>query len=85
MLLKSAEELGISLGRFFLPGAMFDHIPFADAGYEAVSLIGIGKDSLSIHTANDSPEKLHARGFEQAGSLAIRLIEKLSGERLFQK
>ena len=64
MLRKSAEEFGISLGRFFLPGAMFDHVPFAEAGYEAVSLIGIGKDSLSIHTANDSPEKLHARGFE---------------------
>jgi hypothetical protein len=85
MLRKSAEELGIYLGCFLLPGAMFDHIPFAEAGFDSVSLIGIGRASLSIHTANDSSEKLHSKGFDQAGRLAIRLIEKLSGERLFQK
>jgi len=82
---QSAEELGIPMGRFSLPGAMFDHIPFAEDGYDAVSIIGIGKATWSIHTANDSPEKLHARGFGQAGGLAIRVIENLSGEKFNQE
>ena len=82
---QSAEELGISIGRFSLPGAMFDHIPFAEDGYDAVSIIGIGKASWSIHTANDSPEKLHTRGIGQAGRLAIRVIENLCGEKFNQE
>jgi len=77
---QSAAEKGISIGRFSLPGAMFDHVPFAEAGFNAVSIIGIGKHSISVHTANDSPEKLHERGFDQAGRLALGVIENLSGE-----
>jgi len=77
---QSAAEKGISIGRFSLPGAMFDHVPFAEAGFNAVSIIGIGKHSISVHTANDSPEKLHERGFDQAGRLALGVIENLSGK-----
>jgi hypothetical protein len=76
---QAADELGFSIGRFSLPGAMFDHIPFAVEGYDAISVIGIGKSTRWIHTAKDSPDKLHLRGFEQAGRLAVRVIEKLSG------
>jgi hypothetical protein len=45
-------------------------------------MIGIGKDSLSVHTAGDSPDKLYEGGFDQAGCLALRVIEKLSGENI---
>ena len=76
---KSAGELGIPVGRFSLPGALFDHIPFARAGYDALSLIGIGKSSLVVHSENDSPGMLHVDGFKQAGRLAIWVIERLSG------
>ena len=79
---QSADELGIPIGRFSLPGAMFDHVPFAEAGYDAITMIGIGKDSLSVHTAGDSPDKLYEGGFDQAGCLALRVIEKLSGENI---
>jgi len=78
---QSAAEFGIPLGRFFLPGAMFDHIPFAEEGYDALSLIAVGKGSGSIHTAGDSPEKLHIKGFDQAGRLALRVVEKFCGEQ----
>jgi hypothetical protein len=81
---QSAAELGIPLGRFFLPGAMFDHIPFAEDGYDTLSLIGIGKGSGSVHTAGDSPDKLHIRGFDQAGRLALRVVEKYCGEPVCQ-
>jgi hypothetical protein len=79
---QSCKELGFSISRFSLPGAMFDHIPFAEDKYDAVSIIGIGKTTWSIHTPKDSPDKLHLRGFEQAGRLAIRVIEKLSGTEI---
>jgi hypothetical protein len=75
---QSAEELGIAVGRFSLPGALFDHLPFADLGFDALTLLGIGKASWSIHTAGDTPEKLHVIGFQRAGDLAIRVIEHLS-------
>jgi Zn-dependent M28 family amino/carboxypeptidase len=75
---KSAEEMDIPVGRFTLPGALFDHIPFAQAGFDALSVIGIGKSSWFVHSGNDSPEKLHVDGFNQAGRLAIRVIEKFS-------
>jgi hypothetical protein len=75
-----AVESGISLGRFSLPGALFDHVPFADAGFDAITMVGIGRDSFSVHTAGDSPDKLNEGGIDQAGRLVLRVIEKLSRE-----
>ena len=77
LVMDSGSELGIPIGRCALPGALFDHVPFAEAGYEAISLAGIGRSSLAVHTTHDTPGKLHIRGFEQAGELAIRVIEKM--------
>jgi hypothetical protein len=79
MIKKSADELGIRVGRFALPGALFDHIPFANEGFDALSVIGIGRSSWVVHSEKDSPEQLNVAGFDQAGRLAVRVIEKLSG------
>lgn len=79
LLQQSAGELGIPVGRFSLPGTLFDHIPFAKTGYDALSMVGIGRSTWFIHSKNDLPEKLHIDGFDQAGRLAIGVIEKLSG------
>jgi len=81
---QSATELNLPLGRFNLPGALFDHVPFAEAGLDACSLIAIGKNSLLVHTAKDTPDKLHQRGFEQAGQLALQVIQNLSREIISQ-
>ena len=78
LVLQSGKELGIPIGMFSLPGALFDHIPFTIAGYDALSIIGIGKYTWSIHSSKDVPENLHPSGFDQAGRLAIGVIEKLS-------
>jgi Zn-dependent M28 family amino/carboxypeptidase len=76
---RCAEELGIPVGRFSLPGALFDHIPFAKEGFDALSMVGIGKSTWVIHSTNDSLEKLHVNGFDRAGRLATRVIEKITG------
>jgi hypothetical protein len=81
---QSAGESGIPIGRFSLPGALFDHIPFANEGYDALSLIGIGKSSSVVHSKNDSLDKLHLDGFDRAGRLATRVIEKLSGPEVLR-
>jgi len=74
----ACSELRVPLGRFSLPGAMFDHIPFARCGFDAVSLIAVGGASWAVHTPGDSADKLHVRGFEQAGRVVLRVIEKLA-------
>jgi len=74
----AGSELRVPLGRFSLPGAMFDHIPFAQCGFDAVSLIAVGGASWAVHMPGDSADKLHVRGFEQAGRVVLRVIEKLA-------
>ncbi|MBI4786661.1 MAG: M28 family peptidase [Chloroflexi bacterium] len=74
---EACDEHGYRLGRFRLPGALFDHLPFADAGCDTVSLIAIGKDSRFVHSVNDSPDKLDPRGFEQAGRVGLAVVENL--------
>jgi hypothetical protein len=70
-------ELNLPLKRFGFVGALFDHIPFAQRGFDAVSLIAVGRASRSVHTPADSIDQLHMRGFDQAGRVALHVIEKL--------
>jgi hypothetical protein len=74
----ACQELKLPLGRFNLAGALYDHMPFAEQGLDAVTLVAIGKASQSIHTAQDSIDKLHVRGFDQAGRVALNVIQKLT-------
>ena len=67
----------ISIGRFRFIGALFDHIPFAQRGLDAVSIITVGRASRSIHTPNDTIDHLHESGFDQAGRVALRVISQL--------
>jgi hypothetical protein len=52
-----------------------DHIPFAHAGFDAISFTVSGKASWWIHTRNDSVEQLHPRGFAEAGNVALGVVE----------
>jgi len=78
---RASAELGIPLRRFSLVGMLFDHMPFARHGFDAVTLIAIGRATLSIHTAADSADRLQVRGFERAGRVAGRVIETLARTR----
>ncbi len=75
---ESCAELGIKLGHFSLVGALMDHIPFAQAGFDAISLTTFGKASWWIHTQNDSVEHLHPKGFSEVGNVAMGVIEKIA-------
>jgi len=77
---EACGELGLPLERFGLTGVMFDHMPFAQRGFDAVSLIAVGEATRSVHTPGDSADKLHVRGFELAGQVVLRVIEKLGIE-----
>jgi len=74
---KACEELGVTVERFGLTGVMFDHMPFAQRGLDAVSLITVGPATRFVHTPQDTVDKLHVRGFEQAGRVILRVIERL--------
>jgi hypothetical protein len=74
----AARKLGLPLKRFAFMGALFDSIPFAQRGLDAISLIAVGRASRSVHTRADNVSQLHVRGFQQAGRLAFRLIENLA-------
>ena len=75
----ACAELNLPLKRFGFIGALFDHIPFAQRGFDAISLITVGRASRSVHTPQDAIDRLHVRGFDQAGRVALHVIERLIG------
>jgi Zn-dependent M28 family amino/carboxypeptidase len=77
---QACDDRRLPLRRFRFVGAMFDHIPFAQHGFDAVTLMAIGRASRSIHTPGDSIDKLHIRGFDQAGQVTLRIIEQMANE-----
>jgi hypothetical protein len=78
---NACVELNLPLKRFGFIGALFDHIPFAQQGFDALSLITVGRASRSVHTPADAVDQLHERGFDQAGQVALRVIERMMGEQ----
>ena len=81
LILQSSRDLHIKTRRFRLIGALFDHVPLARRGFDAVSLITVGRASRSVHRPADAIGELHVRGFDQAGRVTLKLIEQLSGRR----
>lgn len=75
---EACRELGYPLVGGRLPGALLDHEPFTAQGFQAVSLIGIGRASLAVHTPGDTPSRLGLGGFRQAGEVGLRSIEKIA-------
>jgi hypothetical protein len=75
---QACRGLPIELGRLSLPGALYDHMPFAEAGFEAGSLVAIGPATRAVHTPRDTVDRLHLRGFEQAGAAALEVIRRMT-------
>ncbi len=70
----AARECGLRIEPFSMVGLSYDHVPFAEAGFDAVSLIAIGRATWAVHTPHDTADLLHPRGFAQAGAIALRVI-----------
>jgi Zn-dependent M28 family amino/carboxypeptidase len=75
---RCSDEQAIPLTRYNLPALLMDHMPFAQEGIDAVSLTSLGRSALSVHTSRDTIENLSAEQVQQAGVIAIRVIEKLA-------
>lgn len=75
---QACRDLTLPLKRFAFVGALFDSIPFAQRGFDALSLMTVGRASRSVHTPRDAVDQLHVRGFDQAGCVALRVIEQLT-------
>lgn len=77
----ACADLNLPLKRFGFVGALFDHIPFAQQGFDALSLITVGRVSRSVHTPADSIDQLHLRGFDQAGRATLHVIDRIIGDQ----
>ncbi len=75
---QAARAQAVPLRQFNLVGVLFDHMPFARRGLDAVTLTAIGPATWTVHTARDTADQLHLRGFEQAGKVAVKVIELIS-------
>lgn len=74
----ACRELNVPLKRFRFVGALFDHVPFAQHGFDAISLVAIGPAIRAVHTPQDSIDQLHVRGLDQAGRVTLQVIEQLT-------
>jgi Zn-dependent M28 family amino/carboxypeptidase len=59
-----------------------DHLPFINAGVNAIDLIDFdfGPDNSYWHTAADTPDKLGAHSFQVIGSVVLELVKELDGQ-----
>jgi hypothetical protein len=85
LLQAGAQDLHIPTGRLPLIGALMDHLPFRQQGFDALSLSSLGGSLWDVHTRRDSVDKLHRQGFDQAGRLTIKALEKLAATRVDMK
>lgn len=74
---QAGVELGCEIRDFNLPGALYDHLPFAALGLDAGTLVAINRASMKVHTRRDSVDQLGLRGFQQAGQVALKVIQAL--------
>lgn len=74
---QACLELSCEIRRFNLPGALYDHLPFAGLGLDAGTLMAVGRASLKVHTRRDSVDQLDLRGFQQAGQVTLKVIQAL--------
>lgn len=75
-----ARDCGLRVKPFSMVGLSYDHVPFAEAGLDAVSLIAIGRATGAVHTPRDTAGLLHPKGFAQAGRIALAVIAQMQQE-----
>jgi glutaminyl-peptide cyclotransferase len=59
-----------------------DHIPFVNAGVNAIDLIdfSFGPNNSYWHTAQDTADKLDAHSFQVIGDIVLGLVKELDGQ-----
>jgi Zn-dependent M28 family amino/carboxypeptidase len=74
----ACADLNLPLRRLPLVGALFDHLAFADAGLDAVSLVTTGASARAVHTPADTPDRLSLAGFSSAWSVVQHVVAALA-------
>jgi Zn-dependent M28 family amino/carboxypeptidase len=78
MLRSAANAEGIqATGPFRALGLIADHMPFRAAGISALTLSGLLRKLLSIHTRKDRKELLEAETMDLVGRLVLRFLGDL--------
>jgi Zn-dependent M28 family amino/carboxypeptidase len=72
----------LGYGKYFrseVGGIDDDHLPFINAGVNAIDLIdfNFGPDNSYWHTAADTPDKLDAHSFQIIGNVVLELVKEL--------
>ena len=80
---RIAGRLGY--GKYFrseVGGIDDDHLPFINAGVNAIDLIDFdfGPNNSYWHTAEDTPDKLDAHSFQVIGNVVLELVKELDGQ-----
>jgi hypothetical protein len=74
----ACAHLGLPLRRLPPIGALFDHIPFALAGLDALSLVTTGAAARAVHTPADTADRLSPLGFSTTGSVVQHVVTALA-------
>jgi Zn-dependent M28 family amino/carboxypeptidase len=75
---RCCEELAIPYTRYSPPALMMDHMPFAEAGLDALTISSFGRSALSVHTRKDTADNLSIKGMDQAGQTVICAVSRLT-------
>jgi len=74
----AAERRGLRLRLLkTVVGGEADHIPFQEAGVQAVSLAHFSRHTLAVHTALDTLDKVDPQRLAQAHELILAVLEQL--------
>ncbi|MCZ6530967.1 MAG: M28 family peptidase [Chloroflexi bacterium] len=76
---QACRRLDANLGHGAAVGLLLDHIPFAQARIDAVSLVSIGWSARTIHTAHDTPDNFSAETFTRTAKVVVQVVEELAG------
>jgi len=75
---RAAQQAGADLKVLkVVVGGEADHIPFLNAGVQAVSLAHFSKDTLGVHTDQDTVDKVDAGKLAEAHEIILSVLTQL--------
>ena len=71
------EEVKVS-GPWRAVGMVADHIPFTASGIDAVTLSGVSRKLLKVHTRSDRKDLLEIDTMDRVGRLVLKFLTRLN-------
>ena len=73
-----SSERPTPLRKLNFPGLLMDHMPFSDAGLDAITLMHLGRPVFNIHTPDDLVDSIREESVREAGEVVMCLIRKIA-------